>query len=238
MVIDHTRFLDISNEVAFGLFTVGRIAFPLFCFLLAYYFFRTYEDNNNTDSDVRYIRNLTLFTLISEIPYRLYGGLDFNQINIMFTLMLSFILIYSYARQWRSAYLEPSFITFLIVLLVLFLELTDMFKVQYGIGGVLLPLAMYLLLRYKKMSNWFFVSGCAVVMNFNFYEGQILNSLYIFVIHLVPVCISLIGALTPFFLIKTKIDFNVPPIKKWAYWFYPLHFIVLLSLRSIYRFFS
>lgn len=238
MVIDHLRFLDVTQMAEFGLFSVGRIAFPFFCFLLAYYFFRTDGNTYQNDSDKRYIRNLAIFTLISEIPYRLYGGLDFNQINIMFTLLLSFVLVYSYSRPLRSPIMEPSFTTFSVVLIVLILELTSFFKVQYGLGGVLLPLAMYLLLTHKNASSCIFVVLCAVIMNFNFYEGIILNSLPNFVMNMIPVALSVIGALLPFAIMRTKISFKIAPVKKWAYWFYPVHLLALFAVRYIYRLFS
>lgn len=184
---------------------------------------------------MRYIRNLAIFTLISEIPYRLYGGLDFTQINIMFTLLLGYILVYAFGRPLRSTYMEPSFITFIVVLVVMLLDLTSYFKVQYGLGGVLLPLAIYLVLKNLKPSYFIFMIGCAVVMNVNLYEGQLFNSLSIFLMNLFPVLMSVVGVLLPFGLINTNIKIHIPPVKKWAYWFYPIHFLVLFSLRYIYR---
>lgn len=235
MVIDHLRFLGVSNDVEFGLFTVGRIAFPFFCFLLAYYFFRTDNDTYQGESDLRYVKNLAIFTLVSEIPYRLYGGLDFTQINIMFTLLLSFILVNAYSRPLRSPYMEPSFITFIVVLIVLLLELTSFFKVQYGLGGVLLPLAMYLLLTKQNLSSFVFVVICAAVMNFNLYEGVIFNSLPIFILNMLPVAVSVIGAILAFAIIRIKIPVKIPPVKKWAYWFYPAHLLLLFLMRYLYK---
>ena len=70
---------------------VGRIAFPLFCFLLA-------EGFAHTRSKPKYAWRLFLFALIAEWPYdfALYGT-GFELIahqNVMFTLLVSFLALW------------------------------------------------------------------------------------------------------------------------------------------------
>ena len=44
MVIDHLRFLNPSaSQLDFWCYSIGRIAYPLFLFLMAHYFYRTRE---------------------------------------------------------------------------------------------------------------------------------------------------------------------------------------------------
>lgn len=71
--------------------TIGRIAFPLFCFVLV-------EGFVHTHSKPKYALRLLLFAIVSEIPYDLaLHNADFSytsQLNIMFTLLLAFCALW------------------------------------------------------------------------------------------------------------------------------------------------
>ena len=66
---------------------IGRIAFPLFCFLLVEGYFKT-------RSRKKYLMNLLIFGVISEVPFDMFTTASFfnmNWNNVMFTL--AFVLI-------------------------------------------------------------------------------------------------------------------------------------------------
>lgn len=67
---------------------VGRMAFPLFCFLLVEGFLHTHNRK-------KYGLNLFLFALLSEIPFNLMlsGHLLFNRQNVLFTLLLGYLAL-------------------------------------------------------------------------------------------------------------------------------------------------
>ncbi|MBR3039406.1 MAG: hypothetical protein IKI20_01935 [Lachnospiraceae bacterium] len=92
MLIDHIRFTLIPTSpqwagilnTAFS--CIGRIAFPLFAYLLADGFLRTRSRQN-------YFLRLLIFAFVSEVPYDMMRDgkyLSFSHQNVIFTLLISF----------------------------------------------------------------------------------------------------------------------------------------------------
>ncbi len=96
MIIDHTGAVLFPDDMVFRY--IGRIAFPIFCFLLVEGFFHT--------RDVRkYMLRLGLFALISEIPYDLAFRdtvLEFEHQNVFFALLLGVVMMCALekSREW------------------------------------------------------------------------------------------------------------------------------------------
>lgn len=91
------RFREIDYFIRFDLQSIGTIAFPLFCFLLA-------EGFQHTRSKKRYIGLMLAFALISEIPFdigffsaysRMEGTFPFylKYQNVFFTLFLGLLTL-------------------------------------------------------------------------------------------------------------------------------------------------
>lgn len=88
---------------------IGRISFPIFCFLIV-------EGYLNTKDIKKYALNLIVFAFISEIPFNLANSnnlLYFNHQNVFFTLFLGLICIY-----FLEKYNEKGPIVKLIILLI------------------------------------------------------------------------------------------------------------------------
>ena len=68
MLLDHLR--DLWPD-AYCLFVVGRLAFPLFCLGIAANVARTRPDGLFSEGNARYLGWLTVFSLLSELPYGL-----------------------------------------------------------------------------------------------------------------------------------------------------------------------
>lgn len=129
MAADHTGRVLFPGEEAF--ICVGRLAFPIFAFLLTEGFFHT--------ADLyRYLARLGVFALLSEIPYDLaLSGTWWNpqRQNVFFTLFISLLLLLALERSsgWPERMLE----------VFLAMWFAEALGADYGFRGVLLVLFFY-----------------------------------------------------------------------------------------------
>lgn len=150
MVIDHIGAVLFPGQMIWRY--VGRLAFPIFCFLLVEGFCHT--------RDVRlYLVRLLGFALISEIPYDItFHGeiLEFEGQNVFFTLSLGLILMCLFARciEWP--------VKIAAVLLVMWLAVV--LRTDYSFKGILLIAVFYLFREYL----WVRLAGGAI-WNFLWY---------------------------------------------------------------------
>lgn len=150
MVIDHIGAVLFPGEMIWRY--VGRLAFPIFCFLLVEGFCHT--------RDVRlYLVRLGSFALISEIPYDIaFHGeiLEFTGQNVFFTLFLGIIMMCILNRciEWP--------VKIAAVLLVMWLAVV--LRTDYSFKGILL-IAVFYLLRERLWAKL----ACGAVWNFLWY---------------------------------------------------------------------
>ena len=118
---------------------IGRIAFPIYCFLLVEGFLHTRDRK-------KYGLNLFLFALISEIPWNLeHGGtMTYPSQNVFFTLFLGYLGICAIEYFQNSL---PKMFGSLLVLLVL----AEVLKCDYGISGYGFILCLYMLRANKAV---------------------------------------------------------------------------------------
>lgn len=108
----------------------GRIAFPIFCFLIV-------EGFLHTRSHLNYLARLVVFAVISEIPFDLafHTLFDWRHQNVFFTLALGLISIFCLEEMNnRRIYVLPLILTW---------GAAYFLHCDYGIGGVIFISILY-----------------------------------------------------------------------------------------------
>ena len=153
----YTAAVSGSGQQAFLCWTalifraIGRIAFPIFCFLLT-------EGFCHTKSIKKYMGRMAFFALISEIPFDLaiYKTLlyPYHQ-NVFFTLLIGLAVLYG-MKEADLRYLTPSYSFFLKTVIVFAGCLTGfLFYTDYGFYGVLFIVLLYILRTNKVWQTVF-----------------------------------------------------------------------------------
>ncbi len=153
MVIDHVGAVLFPYHMIFR--CIGRISFPIFCFLLAEGFY-------HTKNVPKYIIRLGLFALLSEIPYDLtfrHIYLEFSRQNVFFTLMVGMVLMYMLEKT-NSVMVKA-------VDVLLAMWIAETLRSDYGARGILLIMVYYYFRDNKAMKSalgvgWNFIWTSAV----------------------------------------------------------------------------
>ena len=131
MVTDHCAYylLDESSVTYEVMRCFGRIAFPVFAFLVA-------EGFAHTRNRMRYFLSLLLFAVISEVPWYLLNGADDTH-NVMFTLALGVAVLAAFERFQEHGALAIA----AILLVALSAEISGL---DYGGHGIVVILVFHL----------------------------------------------------------------------------------------------
>ena len=163
MLVDHIGAVLLPQYIA--LRYIGRIAFPIYCFLLV-------EGYYHTRDVKKYLLRLSCFALLSEIPYDLaFRRMPFywNKQNVFFTLSIGLAVIA--LSDWltdKSDRKEMVRIWQAIVLMAGCL-LVSYIKSDYTYIGVILILFFYLL----HESRWQTVFALGILMGMEYFSGSI-----------------------------------------------------------------
>lgn len=206
---------------------VGRIAYPIFAFMIAEGYRRTHDLK-------RYMLRMLLWACLSEMPFNLmYGGsvvYPYHQ-NVLWTFLISLLLIFA-VEKCRSRFkaVPAAFLSAGLALagfVLGYLAMSD----YYGVG-VLTVLVFY----FFNGQNWKSRIGqllCLYILNVKLLGGYYYTfSLFGHEVEFVQQGLALL-ALIPIWLYRGRQGVHNKAFQYFCYGFYPLHIIVLLIVRKI-----
>lgn len=171
MLIDHIAAVvlirqikvDYYGSIASGLYNcyivmrlIGRLGFPIFCFLLV-------EGFQKTRSVAKYAFRLGLFAVISEIPFDLAlknTPLEFDYQNVYFTLFFGLLALWAFDYFAKSGLSKPVRLILSAAALALCMGAAHFMRTDYAAMGVLTIAAMYVFRKEKLLSM---LAGCVVL---------------------------------------------------------------------------
>ena len=155
MLIDHAGAVLIENTslyqitgfrmLAVACRLIGRISFPLICFLLI-------EGFCHTEDRRKYLMRMGCFALISEIPFDLafFGKLDLQRQNVFFTLFTGILLLYALEKTETLEH-SPLIRSFMMAAAILAgCAAATAGRFDYSYMGILLIAALYLFRKDRK----------------------------------------------------------------------------------------
>ena len=156
MLLDHIGFI-----YGISLFRiVGRIAFPIFVFLL-------YNGYKHTSSKGKYAFRLALFALLSQIPFSLFCNYPtcWYKGNVMFSLLLAFLSLWSLDMMFKTKPLK--YLCFLPAFFICLILHKGYFQTDYGAKAVLMIIAFWMLDGEKA---WKRILSCILLLCIVFYS--------------------------------------------------------------------
>lgn len=207
---------------------IGRIAFPIFAFMIA-------EGAAHTHSMRRYILRMLIWALISEIPFDLMAGggvfYPFHQ-NVMWTFLISLIVI-MLLEKVKARFSKRVVIVLLSIPIVLISVLIGtVTMVDYLGAGVLMVLVFYF---FPSVKWWGKVCQLVLMYVINvevlggyYYEVQIFGHTF----EIIQQGLALF-ALIPIWLYNGERGITAKPFKYFCYAFYPAHLLILFVVREI-----
>lgn len=189
---------------------IGRIAFPIYCFLLA-------EGVHYTRDPKQYGIRLALFAALSEIPFdmALFGGLTQYYQNVMLTLLLGFLMLET-MKQINEPALK-------VLVMIPFALAAEWLETDYGGYGVVLIWVFGIF----RGDNLMCLLGAAAVC-------WAMNSFRISVLGLrIPIEMFALLAMLPICFYSGKKQTSSRWLQVGFYFFYPVHLTILWFLQII-----
>ncbi len=204
MIIDHYGAIFHSDIYLFRM--IGRLAFPIYCFLLVEGYFHTKDIK-------KYATRLFIFALMSEIAfdYAFYGKLELGHQNIFFTLLIGLCAMYFLDNKEGKYSFSNKTVLIIAGILALFIS------VDYSFIGIIYILAFYFTKDYPNPKRLYRVGLTLILTNLLF-----ASMLQQFSLLALPIIYFYNGNLGP----KNK-------ILQWSFYIaYPLHLFVFYMIKT------
>lgn len=211
MLLDHIG----ATLIPWGtLRIIGRLAFPIFCFLLA-------EGAHYTRNPRNYLLRLGIGAILSELPFdlALFGSWSWQHQSVMITLLLGAMALLAMKRMTQPL--------LKILVLLLFACLADFMNTDYGGAGVLM-IALFGLTRERKYGWLVQLLGMYLICRWIIPGGAVW-----FIGRYVFIEIFAILALIPIWLYSGKKSTSSRAVQWAFYLFYPVHLWILYLISIL-----
>ncbi|MBQ7801704.1 MAG: TraX protein [Oscillospiraceae bacterium] len=208
MLLDHIGAVFCSGV---GLRIVGRLAFPIYCFLLA-------EGVCHTKNPKKYALRLLVGALLSELPFDLlfFGEITPAHSSVMVTLLIGFLYLWA-AKGTDRAGLK-------VLLAIPFVLLAELLGSDYGGAGVVM-IALFAFTREVPHSRLIQAAGLTALC---WLMGGMTVRIGAFRL---PVEMFAVAALIPIFCYSGRKATASRAVQWIFYLFYPAHLTALLLIQ-------
>jgi hypothetical protein len=125
MTADHVAAILYPDLLV--LHIIGRLAFPLFAYLIAL-------GIESTKKPKKYLSTLLIFAVVSQVPYYLAFGIQpFERLNILFSLFVSALVLYFFNKKNLETFIP---ILAVAVLASIFFNMEGSFYVIFTVGAM------------------------------------------------------------------------------------------------------
>lgn len=224
MMCDHLWAMFFPAEE--WLTCIGRIAFPIFAFMVA-------EGYSHTHNLRRYLLRMLLGALLAEIPFDLMYGSSifypFHQ-NVLWTFLLSLSLI-ALIEKIKSRFRPVAAVLLTAALTILGFTMGYITMVDYyGIG--ILTVLMFHFFRKRSWKNRLCQFICLYILNVKLLGGYYYDvQMFGFEIEVVQQGFALL-ALIPIWLYQGRQGIHNKFFQYFCYGFYPVHMLLLFVVRE------
>ena len=207
MLIDHIGYIFFPEALIFRI--IGRLAFPIFAFMIA-------EGCRYTKNKLRYFLTVFILAFVCQCAYFYSEGNMY--LGVLITFSLSIVLIFSLQHCLQALkkglYIKALFFPLLIIIIYIF---TLYFEIDYGFAGIMLPL---------------FASVISPSDEYSRTLNAILFTVGIFILSLSLGGIQYYSLYASVLLLMYSGARGKYKMKYFFYIFYPLHLIVLEVIKK------
>ena len=215
MLCDHMWATILDYE---WLTCIGRIAFPIFAFLIT-------EGYIHTSNINKYIKRMVIFAIITEIPFNLMVSASpiypFHQ-NVLWTFVIS-LLTLKYLNFDNTKNIFKSILIIILAIIIATIAMCDYFG-----AGVMMVVGFYIFRKSKLLQLLMMIYVNMILIQGYSYPIDIAGYTYYF-----PQQGFAILSLIFIWLYNGKQGYHAKWFKIFCYAFYPLHMLILYILTIV-----
>ena len=215
MLCDHMWATILDYE---WLTCIGRIAFPIFAFLIT-------EGYIHTSNINKYIKRMVIFAIITEIPFNLMVSASpiypFHQ-NVLWTFVIS-LLTLKYLNFDNTKNIFKSILIIILAIIIATITMCDYFGT-----GVMMVVGFYIFRKSKLLQLLMMIYVNMILLQGYSYPIDIAGYTYYF-----PQQGFALLSLIFIWLYNGKQGYHAKWFKIFCYAFYPLHMLILYILTIV-----